>query len=392
VPLAHARRMGRGGVFLRGRLIVAVVHVGTVRPAMRATERLRLTPRSVVVAVAMFGATITLLAVAAAARRVLGWIVVAAVFAALLHPLVSFLARRMRRGLAVLVVMVGFVGGVSAVVYGLVDNVARGTRRLQEAAPELALQLEQSRRWGELAREFRLAERTERFVDEAPERLRGGTPAEALRAAGSRGVAFLATIVLTIFFLLHGPRIVHAGLGQLRDPDRRERLRAVGVAVYRRAFGYATGSLARGLAAGLFGYAMARTADVPGPAPLGIWMGLWALAPTVGAAVGALPILALAAVASGAKAAWLLVAFVGYQVVENRLVERPIERATVRIGPFLTLAGGLVGLELSGFAGALLAVLALTMVVVALEELSRKPGPALKLSEPPDVVDGDSSL
>src|SRR5213078_3988109 len=114
-------------------------------------ERIRFTPRSIVVAVAMFGATITLLGVVAASRRVIGWILVAVVAAGLLHPLVSYVAHGMRRGLAVLIVMLVVLGAAGAVVYGLVDNVARETRRLQEAAPERAQRLEQSKRWGKLA-------------------------------------------------------------------------------------------------------------------------------------------------------------------------------------------------------------------------------------------------
>ncbi|HEX6597023.1 MAG TPA: AI-2E family transporter, partial [Acidimicrobiales bacterium] len=177
------------------------------RPDGIRPERLRLTPRSVLLAVGMFGITVSTLAVLAAARRVIGWILVAAVIAGLLHPVVSHLERRMRRGLAVLIVMVGLLSSAGAAVYNLVDDVAEETRRLQQAAPERARQLERSERFGELATDLRLEERTRRFLEDIPERLRGGTPAEALRAAGSRGVAFLATTVLTVFFLLHGPRL-----------------------------------------------------------------------------------------------------------------------------------------------------------------------------------------
>lgn len=319
----------------------------------------------------MFGATVSALAVLAASRRVVGWILVAAVVAGLLHPVVTYLERRMRRGLAVLVVMVALLGSAGAVVYNLVDDVAEETRRLQEAAPERARQLERSERFGELATDLRLEERTRRFLEDIPERLRGGTPAEALRAAGSRGVAFLATTVLTVFFLLHGPRLSAAAVGQVADPARRQRLRSVGIAVYRRAFGYASASLAMAVAAGLFAYVVASVADVPGPAPLGFWVGLWDLVPLAGTAVGALPIVALAAVVSAERAAVVALAFLAYQGIENVLVERPVERATLRLGPFLTLAAGMVGLELSGVAGALLCVLAAATLVAAADELGQ---------------------
>lgn len=339
-------------------------------PSTARPERLRLTPRSVLVAVAMFGLTVSLLGLLAASRRVIGWILVAAVVAGLVHPLVTYLERRMRRGFAVLLVMAGLLGAAAVVVWGLVDDVADETRRLQEAAPARARQLEQSDRVGDLATNLRLEERTRRFVDEVPDRLRGGTPAEALLAAGTRGVAFLATSVLTVFFLLHGPRLSRATLAQVQDPRRREAVHAVVLAVYRRAFGYAGARLAMAVAAGLFAYVVARLADVPGPAPLAFWVGLWDLVPLAGTVVGALPVVGLAAAASGPKAAWVAAAFVAYQLVENAFVERPVEQATVRTGPFLTLAAGIIGLELSGVAGALLCVLAAVGLVAAADELA----------------------
>jgi predicted PurR-regulated permease PerM len=321
-------------------------------------------------AVAALGVTLALLRVIDASKRVIGWILVAGVLAGLLHPVVSRLQRHMRRGLAVGLVMLGLVVTAGAVVYGLVDDVRTQTSRLQEAAPERARQLEQSKRFGEVARDIHLEERTRRFVDEVPERLRGGTPAEAIRAAATRGVAYLATGVLTVFFLLHGPRIARAALDQLRDPARRARMQGVVRNVYGRAFGYAGASLTMALAAGLFAYALARTADVPGPAPLAIWVGLWDLVPLAGVVVGGGPIVGLAAVVSGDRAIVLALAFAAYQLVENLVVQRRVEAATVRVGPFLTLVAGLVGLELSGVAGALLLVLATTIAVVAADEVA----------------------
>jgi predicted PurR-regulated permease PerM len=331
----------------------------------------------------MLGATLGLLAVVAAAQRVIGWILVAATLAGLLHPVVSMLARRMPRALATGIVMLTLVGTLGTVGYGLVDDIQRETRRLQDAGPERAREIERSERFGDFARDIRLAERTERFLRRLPERLRGGTTAEALQAAATRGVAFLATGVLTVFFLQHGPRLARDGARQLHDVRRRERLGAVAIAVYRRAFGYAGASLVMSLAAGLAAYVVARMANVPGPAALGVWVGLWDLVPVAGAVVGALPIVAFAAASSGERALTVAAAFVAYQVVENVLVQRNVERSTVKVGPFVTLAAGLVGLELSGVAGALIAVLAATMAVSATDELA---GGGMR-DEPPDTQD-----
>jgi predicted PurR-regulated permease PerM len=330
--------------------------------------------------VAIFGATLALLAVVAAAQRVIGWILVAGTLAGLLHPLVSLLTRRMPRAAATAIVMITLVGAAGAIGYGLVDDVVNQTRRLQEAGPERAAELERSERFGDIARDMKLAERTDRFLKELPARLRGGTTAEALQAAATRGVAFLATGVLTIFFLQHGPRLARGARNQVHDPDRRERLESLAVAVYHRAFAYATSSLGMSLAAGLAAYLAARLAEVPGPVALGVWVGLWDLVPLAGAVIGAVPIVVLAAASSGERAVVLIIAFILYQVIENVFVQRSVQASTVRVGPFVTIAAGLVGLELSGVAGALLAVLAATIALTTIDQLAE---PALKEHQEP---------
>lgn len=323
--------------------------------------------------VGLLGATLAFLGMVAASRRVIGWLLVAAAMAGLLHPLVALLQRRLPRGIAVAVVMASLIAGVAGVGYGLVDDIVRQTRHLQTVAPERAADIEASPRFGQLAQDLKLADRTRRFMHSLPERLRGGTPAEALRAAATRAVAFLATGVLTVFLLLHGPRLAEDAARQVHDPERRRRLEEVAVHVYRRSFGYARASLAMAVAAGLVGFAAARLAHVPGPAALGVWVGMWDLVPLAGALIGALPIVVLGATASSARAVALVMVFALYQMAENLVVERQVEARTVRVGPFVTLAAAMVGVEVSGISAALVTVLAATVAMATIEELSRDP-------------------
>jgi predicted PurR-regulated permease PerM len=184
-------------------------------------ERLRLTTASAVRTVLLFGVTLAGLRVVVASQRVIGWILAAAAIAMLLNPLVVLLSRRIPRGIAVAVVALATVGLVSFVTYGAVHDLVRQTNNLREAAPRRVAELEHSERFGDFARDVKLRERVQRLVDSAPERLRGGTPAEAIRSAATRGVAFLATGVLTLFFLLHGPRMLAAAARQISNPEHR---------------------------------------------------------------------------------------------------------------------------------------------------------------------------
>jgi predicted PurR-regulated permease PerM len=332
-------------------------------------ERLRFTPRSLVLAVILLGLTLSLLRIAEASQRVLGWVAVAMAVAGLLHPTVSQLAKRMPRGLAVAVVALGTLAIVGTTSYFVVRDIVDETQELQTSVPNQARKIEQSKRFGETATKAHLADRAERFVKRVPEQLQGGSGADAVRAATTRGVAFLATGVLSLFFLLHGPTLAKSAGEQI--PERRAYMRQMAIAAYHRGFAYARGTGAEAIAAGLVAYLVARIGGVPGPAPLGLWVALWDLVPLVGAFVGALPIVLLAgAVHSVTEGIIVAVAFLGYQTFENLVLQRRLERSTLRLGPFLSAAGGFVGLELYGIGGALMALLALALAAAVADELA----------------------
>lgn len=333
-------------------------------------ERLRISPRSAVVAVALFGALLVALRIVSQSERVLGWTLAAAAVAALLHPYVALLEKRIPRGLAVLVVGVVALGTAGVIGYALVDGVVREYNEIRVAAPERARELEEKGRFKEAFRDAHIERRVRTIVEEAPERLRGGTPAEAIRAAGSRGIAFLATAVLALFFLTHGAKLAEGAAAQIHTPSRRRRVEQVAVMAFRRGFGYARGALAMALLAGLVAWAAASLADVPGPAPLGLWVAMWNVVPVIGTVIGTLPIVALAAIAAPWKGVALAVFFVAYQLAEWLLLQRWVERRTVHVGPFATVVAGFAGLELYGIGGALMMLLFVTLVIAVLDELA----------------------
>ena len=318
--------------------------------------------------VAMLGAALAVVRIVLASQRVIGWVLAAAAIAGLLYPLVAVLSRRMPRGLAVAIVALGTVGTVAVIVYGAVDGLVREMGNLEEAAPRRMAELERSERFGDIARDFELRERVQRLVESAPERLRGGTPADAIRSAATRGVAFLATGVLTLFFLLHGPHMAAAAARQIHDPARRERVERVAYRAYRRGFGYVRRTIGMAVVAGLLAFALARAADVPGAAPLAVWAALWDVVPFLGAVVGSLPIVVLAAVVDPAKGVLLGCVFLGYQIFESTILQRRVERRTLRVGPFLTVAAGFAGIELYGIGGALLVLLFVVLVIAVADE------------------------
>lgn len=331
--------------------------------------RLHVSGRSIVAAVAMLAVAVATLALLSASTRVIGWIMVAATLAGLLHPAVSGLATRVPRpaALALVVVTMLAVSGVTA--YRVVDDINDQLKELQGALPRAARDIERSDRFGEAATDARLAERVETFVDELPERLRGGSVNEALRAAATRGVAFLATFVLTIFFLVHGPRLLRSALRQM-PVQRRERVKEVASRAYDRAWRYITGSLGMAAMAGLLAYMGATALDLPGAAPLAFWMALVDVIPVLGVVVGAVPLVLLAAATSPAwQTALVAVILLGWQVLETLYFQAQVERVSLHVGPFVTIGVAMVGLELYGIGGALISLVVAVVVMAAADEI-----------------------
>jgi predicted PurR-regulated permease PerM len=329
---------------------------------------LRLSARSIALAVVGLGATLLALRMAVASQRVLGWIAAAAGVALILTPPIEWLhRRRVPRGLAVLLVFLVLGSGTGLAAYGVGASLVRQYRALQEEAPRLAGKLERSKRYGDVATDAHLVERTQQVVRAIPERLRGGTPAEAVRSATTRGIAFVVTTILSLFFVLHGQRLLEGLVRQLPERHRDTTRSLVSKAMTRGSL-YALLTVAEAVVAGLAGYAVARGFALPGAAALGLWVGLLDVVPLVGAFVGALPIVLIAGFIEPWHGVVAALLFVAYQVAEAVLVQPWVERRSIRLGPFLTTLGGAAGLEIYGLGGALVLTLALALVVAVAAE------------------------
>jgi predicted PurR-regulated permease PerM len=338
-------------------------------PAPVERERVRVSTRSIVQGVAMTVAALAVFAALSRASRVVTWVLTAVVLAGLLEPAVAFLASRLRRrGFAVAAVALAGLAAVVMVAYGIADGVRRGTDVLRGTVQQEVAQLERSERFGDLAKEAELATRARRLVDQVPLQLFGqATPQGAVRAAVDRVVSMLVVTILTLFLLLRGPVIPRLAARLPMEESRRHLVGRSIVAARARGLGYVRRTMLLASASGAVAFLVARLAEVPGAAPLGVWAALWDLVPVVGAVIGFLPVVALALVGSSSTGALVAAAFVVYEVVETTVRRRWVSRGTMHLGPFLTAVALIGGMELAGVLGALMA-LAVTAFAVSLAD------------------------
>lgn len=343
---------------------------------------LNVSARSVFAVVAAIGFALVFRNVFERSTRIIGWFLAASVVAALVFPAVAALSRTIRRGLALVVVVVALLATLGLVLYAAIDDVRTELDHLQEVAPEAAQRLEESERWGEASRDFRLRERVESFVEQLPERLAGGETAEAIRSATTRGAAYFVAFILTLFMILHGPRLLRGGLRQIEPEERRARITKVLYRAYRRSWAYLVGTLAIAVVSGLYAYAWCRLADLPGATVLALFVALMSVIPFLGTMIGALPVVVLAlGLDPSSSWAWVLLgAFAAWQVLEAAVMRSRLTRRSIAVGPAIIVIVAMLGIDLYGLGGALVGLALAVFAVTVLDELAPTDDSAVDLS------------
>ena len=300
------------------------------------------------------------------------WALRCTVIAAAVHPLVAALGRRMPRVLAVLVTLVGIATVVSAVTYTVVGDVRSEQSRLSRVLPEAAHRIETSTRFGKAATDFQLSDRVDDLLAALPRQIAGGTGAAAVRRNATRGATVVVNIVLSIFLVLYGGRMVNGALCQIQDVSRRRRVRRLVNRAYMRAWTYLVGRLGLGLVAGLFAYLLCRVAKVPGHTVLALVVLLASAVPYLGVVIGGLPIVLLAfgLHPSGSTGSLVLIALLAYQTLEVVVFMRPLHRRSIVVGPAITLLAAMMSIALGGLGLALSGIAVVVFAACVVDELA----------------------
>jgi predicted PurR-regulated permease PerM len=331
--------------------------------------------RSILAAIGLVLAAALALYLVVETRRVLTWMLVAAFFAVALHPLVAWVQRRVLgdrlRALATflvfLVVFLGFGGIMTALAIPLVREGTRFAGQL----PDL---VEQARAGhGPVGR---LLERTNvlDWVQHNQDRISSfasdltAPAAGALRSVATGIAGAITVFVLAYLMVLEGPKVVD-GATSVFTPGTAARIRRVGTDCARSVTGYISGNLLISVICGGLTFVVLLVLGVPFAGLIALFVGIADLVPLVGATIGgAVAVLAgvLHSVPAGIA---VLVFFVLYQQVENHLLQPVIFSRTVKLDPLSVIVAILLGVELLGLLGALLAIPVASMVQVVLRDV-----------------------
>ena len=327
-------------------------------------------------------------------KTFIGWFVIALFLAAVLNPAVNWLQRRhrlMKRPLAIgltyLGVLVALLLVVGIFVPVLTDQINGFIKFVTTAAnaPEGPTQYIKG-----LAKDNGLGGLFQRFSDQLDELRKqlGGVLQNLLSASGQIVISFagviaaLATVLtLTFFLLLGSERYVNFGVGlfpERHQPLVRRLLSQSAGAIS----GYITGNLAISVICGITTFIVLLLLGMPYAAPLALLVAVLDLIPLVGATLGGALLVVVGLFVEPWKAVVLLVYIVVYQQVEGSVLQPLVYSKAVQLNGLVILIALLVGGQLLGIPGALLAIPVAEIIRILVTELLAYRRSAQEANEP----------
>jgi predicted PurR-regulated permease PerM len=165
----------------------------------------------------------------------------------------------------------------------------------------------------------------------------------------------LLVFVMTAYMLADGRRIYDWCVRYLPDGPEAKVRRTI-PEISKVVSGYVVGQLATSVAFGLFTFAVLYLCNVPQALFLALLAAAFDAVPLVGVFIATVPAVLLALTVSVPAAIIVLVAYVVYQQFENYVLAPRVYRGTLQISSFAVLIAVLVGAQLLGIVGALLAL------------------------------------
>jgi predicted PurR-regulated permease PerM len=323
---------------------------------------------------------LALWALARAAGSVLLILIVASVVALILAPLVRVFERRIPRGLAILAVYLSGVAVLVAIGYLLASPVSAQVTRFDHNLPTIIAganrDLADVQRWlNQHGINVHIQHQGQTALDTLQKQLsqRSSTivsfSRDLLSGIVTIGFDLVLVLVLSIYLLLYGHQIGSL-VRSIMPPGDGTPEDDYPLLVQRAVSGYVRGQLLFSLIMGASAALALTLFGVLGIFPdgekyavfLGAFYGLMEFIPYIGPIIGPVPAVLLALFENPISAVWVILLFVALQQLEGHIVAPQVFRISLRINPILIIIALLIGYQLYGVVGSLVALPVLAVV------------------------------
>ncbi len=333
---------------------------------------------------------LALWALAKAAGKVLLIFVIAAVIALILNPAVSFVQRpRVPRGLAVLVVYLAFFLTLVGIGFLLANPIADQVRTFTDNLPHIVDEANRTlanfqswlNRHGIHAKFIKQGKTALQSIQDKVAKSAGSLASfgGGLLTETAGAIFDLVLIfVLSVYMLIYGQpigRLVRRAMPDGDGTPADDYPTLIQHAVSRYVGGQLLFSFVMGASTGIALYIFGVLGIFPDgqkyAVAFAMFYGVMELIPYIGPILGAGPPVLVALVTDPISAVWVALLFVGMQQLEGHVIAPQIFGHTLRINPLLVIFALLLGLQLYGVVGALVALPILAILRETVVYLSR---------------------
>jgi predicted PurR-regulated permease PerM len=301
---------------------------------------------------------------------------VCALFAAGLTPLVRWIERqkfltigkrRMPKPLAVLIIYAAVIGTITGVGFAVIPQMVEQSQQFVKELPELIDRGQQQlTRWGVLSPDTSFKE----LLQQSP--IGGGDAVSMILGTlwGFVGGLFgMITILLLTFYMLVESQSIFDFFVRLFPRDRRRQVAEVSELVTVKVSAWLGGQIFLGFVIGATTAIGLGLMGVPYFFVLALIAGIGEMIPMVGPLISAVPAILVAFTVSPGLALGVAVFFLVQQQLENAVLVPKLMGETVGLNAVTVISALVIGSELLGFSGALLAVPTAAIIQVLVEEL-----------------------
>jgi predicted PurR-regulated permease PerM len=329
-------------------------------------------------------------------RVVFAPIALALVVVYLLNPLVSMLERRgMRRGFAVAIIFLGFVGIVSGAMALLIPVITRQIGAFIDHLPGYVEDATSAINRFAARRHlnFRIhltTEQIQSYVFKNKETIVGVLG--GVRSFAASLIHVLITLVigviLSVYILLDLPKI-QKGIREMLPPGRRDEITGLAEKIGGALGGFFRGQLLVALFVGLASALGLTLVKVPFAAVVGLIAGVFNLVPLIGPFIGAIPAVILGLLSGHAiRALWGALVLLLVQQIDNHIISPNVMGRTVKLHPITVMLALLAAGSMFGIFGMLLVIPAIAAIKAVAQHLwsKRSVREALAEAMPGDVA------
>jgi predicted PurR-regulated permease PerM len=333
-------------------------------------------PRSVLIVLLVLVAVAAVVSFVFFASYGLTVIAIALFFALALNPAVEFFqSRGLKRHWAVFAVYIAALVVLAVLVLVLIPPLVAQLTTLINAAPDFVDELRHGNGpAGVLERKYQIVERVQAATNGLDLTKWSGAAASGLDVIKRIATSLVGVILiafLTLFMLLEGPDWRRRLTALLPDSNRGS-IERIGSGIYKAVGGFVTGNLLASLLAGFVATVLLLATGVPFALPLGVFVVVLSLVPYLGPAVVTVVLTLIGLTQGVIPGLVILGVLVAYHLLEGHTLRPLIYGRALKLSPLVVIIAILLGTELAGILGALLAMPVAGAIQVTIAELLRQ--------------------